>query len=64
VHDIAVSSHDNSRSKFVSLRLSYKLSRDLKTVADKECNTQSAVIRRILSAGLSRELTTNAERKR
>lgn len=40
---------------YLSLRLSRKLAAELKSAADRESNTTSAVARRLIATGLSRE---------
>jgi hypothetical protein len=55
-------SHTAPQSHYLSLRLSEKLAADLRRVANTESNTASAVARRLLSVGLSRELR-EAERR-
>jgi hypothetical protein len=50
-------------STYLSLRIPRTLAADLKSIALKEANTQSAVARRLLSAGLWRELRADERRK-
>lgn len=49
-------SHETATTTYLSLRIPRTLSVDLKTAATKEANTQSAVARRLITAGLAREL--------
>jgi len=45
-----------SKTTFFSIRITPKLAADLKRVASQEANTSSAVARRLLTKGVSREL--------
>lgn len=54
-------SHENPNRAYLSLRLSHALAAALKRAADIESNTQSAVARRLISAGLSRELRADEQ---
>jgi predicted transcriptional regulator len=45
---------------YLSIRITPKLAADLKTIAFKEANTQSAVARRLIASGVSRELRTSS----
>jgi predicted transcriptional regulator len=53
--------HETSRSTFLSLRLSHKLANDLRIAANRESNSASAVARRLISSGLSREREQQSE---
>ena len=45
-----------------TIRITPQLATDLKTVASREANTASAVARRLLTKGLSRELDSTPRR--
>jgi hypothetical protein len=48
-------SHEAQQKSYLSLRLPHRLAADLKRAADREANTTSAVARRLIATGLSRE---------
>lgn len=48
---------------YLSIRITPKLATDLKKVASQEANTASAVVRRILTKSISRELRRDDERE-
>ena len=51
------------RPRTVSIRLPEKLVADLRRIAAQEANTQSAVARRLISTGLSREIAEAGKTK-
>ena len=52
-----------AQSRTFSIRLPKKLATDLQRAAIQESNTASAVARRLITAGLARELRATAERE-